>query len=95
MIHKIDPRNRDLFDTISPGDTVETWDGIRGTVAAFVPITRECFDGVNRVFEADLLIYTPHTCVNGYGYEVRPQAGAVFRRVLKYSSDLFAAHGLG
>jgi hypothetical protein len=88
IVNKIVAGRYELFDTITVGDRVQTWDGIWGTVAAFVPTTRVCADGEVRMFGADMLIYVDHL---PYGY--RFEAGRnLVRHVEKYSSELYQCY---
>jgi hypothetical protein len=89
IVHKIVAGRYDLFDTIAPGDKIETWDGVTGTVAAFVPTYSHHADGTTNVITgADVLIYVDRL---PYGY--RPtKAVDMQRHVRKFSSELYMAY---
>ncbi len=88
VLHKIDARDYDLFDTIRPGDSIETWDGFRGHVAAFVPSYTTTACGERKIMDATVLIYVNHA---PYGYRPTSAASwAMVRHVRKYSSDLYS-----
>lgn len=88
IVNKIVTGRYELFDTIEVGDRVQTWDGIWGTVAAFVPTTKVCVDGEAKIFGTDMLIYVDHL---PYGYRFQ-QGRNLVRHVQKYSSDLYQCY---
>jgi hypothetical protein len=90
VINKAD--SPELFDTIAPGDRVETWDGIWGTVEAVEPETAPDWQGRPILIGITLTIRSDHLPTFDANGWPATRAGTIRRTVSRYSRDLRYAY---
>jgi hypothetical protein len=80
------------FEQLTPGDRVQTWDGINATVVDVVFHLTEIHDGTRKSFEATLVLHSVDLpTFDALGWPKRYE-GYTTRTVRKHSEDLRYHH---